>query len=264
MSHDIHYPILQQLGINQSEALIYELLLELGPKAANELVDPSGLGRGNVYNTLKSLTEKSLVIEETGKKALFKAVDPEQLRVLAKNKLNAAQEIMNQLEATLPALKSQFALVTKRPTFRAFEGIDGIKEVYKFMISVGETVYSLVGLGESPEELSRWFKTYYIPERVKRGVHVKGVVSSDVKGRELIEHQESELREAVNINKDRFPFSGDMSVVGNNVVFMDHKNGIATITESEPLAKTLRSTIQALMICHGATLQPTTRPEDVQ
>ncbi len=255
MAHEIHYPILQQLGINQSEALVYEILLELGPKTASDLVAPSGLGRGNVYNTLTTLKDKGLVIEETGKKTLFKALDPEHLRILAKNKLHVAQELMNQLEATLPALKSQYSLITKRPTFRVFEGIEGIKEAYKFMIGVGDTIYSLVGLGDSPPELSNWFNSYYIPKRVKRAISVKGIVSSDMKGRQLIERQESELREAVTINKETFPFSGDMSVVGNNVIFIDHKNGIATITESEPLAKTLRSTIQALMICHGANLQ---------
>lgn len=55
----VHYPILTSLGLTENEAVLYQLLLELGPKPANELLKPSGLQRGNLYNTLTRLKERS-------------------------------------------------------------------------------------------------------------------------------------------------------------------------------------------------------------
>ncbi|MDA1038231.1 MAG: hypothetical protein O2877_00905 [bacterium] len=249
MTTSIHYPILQAIGLNENEALVYQLLLELGPKPAQNLIEPSGLGRGNLYNTLNALKEKGLIMEESGTKKIYQAVDPENLRKLAKTQVISAQETLNQLESTLPTLKSAFRLITKKPTFRIFEGIEGIKDVYKEMLQANQPIHSLVGLGDASKELNKWLHTYYIKERLKRGIHVQGVVSSDERGQELLEHQEEELRHVALIDKQQFPYSGDISVFGESIAFMDHRNEIATIIENAQLAQTLRSTIQALMIC---------------
>ena len=130
MQHKLHFPILKELGLNENEALVYQILLESGPKPALDIIEPSGLGRGNLYNTLNSMKLKGVVSEEIGKKTIYTATDPENLRTLAKTNVLSAQETLNQLESTLPSLKSAFLLITKKPLFRMFDGIDGIKKIY--------------------------------------------------------------------------------------------------------------------------------------
>ncbi len=248
MPHKIHYPILFQLGLSQSEAQIYEILLELGPKTAQELIEPSGLSRGNVYNILTSLKDKELVFEEKDKKTIYRAVNPEILRALAKAKLNSAQHLLRQLETTMPDLKSQYQLITKTPTFRVFEGVDGLKKVYQEMLTTGEPIYSLVGPPAKETKLVRWLRRTYLKERLKKQIPVYAVISSESSiAEEMIATGKAELRTAVNIEDKKYPFSGDISIFDSNIAFIDHEEMIAVIIESPALAKTVRSTIKALM-----------------
>jgi len=170
MKNILNFPILQAIGLSENEALVYQLLLDLGPKPAQTLVEPSGLGRGNLYNTLNSLKEKGLIAEQSGTKKVYQAVDPENLRKLAKTQVISAQETLNQLEATLPTLKSAFRLITHKPVLRVFEGIDGLKDIYKEILEAGQPIYSLVGTDAPAPELFKWLRGTYVQKRVASGI----------------------------------------------------------------------------------------------
>lgn len=249
MSHDLHYPILKAIGLNENEALVYQLLLELGPKPAQELIEPSGLGRGNLYNTLNSMKVKGVVTEEISKKTIYKAVDPETLRTLAKTRVLEAQETLNQLEATLPSLKSAFRLITKQPTFRIFEGVNGIKKVYREILFQKEPIYSLVGPDAPAPELYAWLRGAYLRERVASGIHVYGAISGGKKAEALEQQAREELRTVVDIPENEFPFEGEVTVFGDSIAFINYKETelVGLILESPALATTLRSAIKALL-----------------
>lgn len=252
MSHSLHYPILKAIGLNENEALVYQILLELGQKPAQELIEPSSLSRGNLYNTLNSLKEKGLILEESGTKKTYQAIDPEQLRTLAKTKVLSAQETLNQLESTLPSLKSAFRLITKKPTFRVFEGIDGIKQIYNEILEEEKTIYSLVGPDAPADELFQWLRTIYLTKRIKKNIHVFTALSGGIKAEILETQAKAELRTAIDLSEKEFPFEGEVSVFGNNVAFINYKETelIGLILESSALATTLRSTVKALIASH--------------
>ncbi len=250
MPHETHYPILAELGINAAEALVYELLLELGPKTAQELLSPSGLGRGNLYNTLTSLKKKGLVLEEPGRKTVYKAVDPEALRALARARLTAAQELHRQLEATLPTLKSHYQLITKKPTFRVFEGIEGLKDIYRETLKSGEPIYALVGPEAPDPRLYRWLTTRYVKERVRLNIPAYvAAAGASPKAEEYVEKSKEELRTVVLLDPEQFPMLGEVDVFGNSVAFISYKTEelIGVALESPALATTLRSAIWAIL-----------------
>ncbi|MBU4331896.1 helix-turn-helix domain-containing protein [Patescibacteria group bacterium] len=72
---------LKNLGLNQNEAEIYEILLELGPSTLQVLKGKkTDLSRGNIYNTFYSLRNKGLVVElKHKKKTIFQAETPDKL-----------------------------------------------------------------------------------------------------------------------------------------------------------------------------------------
>ena len=252
MIHEVHFPILSQLGINESEALVYELLLELGPKPAQDLIVPSGLGRGNLYNVFTSLKKKGLVFEESGAKTVFKATDPEVLRGLAKAKVAASNDLLKQLSAALPTLKSQYNLITKRPTVRMFEGLEGIKEIYNEILEDGQTIYSVVGPDIPSEDLFRWLKNQYIKERIKKVIKVVGVISDGERAQELVKNSKEQLREVKVISADIYPFVGEVNIFGDKIAFLDYKKSsmIGVIIENYDLALTLRSVVSALSVAN--------------
>lgn len=248
MTHELHFPILTQLGLNESEALVYEIMLELGPNPATSLIKPSGLGRGNLYNVLTSLKEKGLITEKVGKKTVFTASDPETLRILAKGKLSSMQEILNQLDATMPKLKSNYQLITKKPTFRVFEGIEGIKSIYLETLAQDQPIFALVGPDDPHPELYSWLTKTYTKKRVLAKIHATVIASGDTKAKKYEKESEESLRSVTLIDDNVYPFSGEVDVFGQKIAFISYKSDelIGIIFESPALAETMRSTIKAL------------------
>ncbi len=247
MKKPLYSTVLTSLPLNSSEAHIYELLLELGPQPAQTLTEHSGIGRGNVYNALKSLQDKNLVREEKGKKNLFKAASPELLREMSNNEIAKAQSVSNQLESILPALKSHFNLITKQPTIRIFEGFDGIKELYLALLEEQQPIYSLVSTDAPEARVYKWLTTTYVKKRVQANIKVFGVTTGN-KSETLEKNSTKELRQLCHVDKQLYPFAGEVNVVGDTVAFINYKEKelIGFIIESPSLAQTLRSVVQLL------------------
>lgn len=120
-------PLLQSLGLNEGEALLYGILLESGTLTARELTEQSGIGRGNVYNTLVLLVRRGLVLEIEGKKTAYQAADPNTLRKLLAGQEARLRELAGSFETGLTDLESAYRLALGRPTIQMFEGIEGAK-----------------------------------------------------------------------------------------------------------------------------------------
>lgn len=127
----IHTPLLQQLGLSEAEAIIYEALLEKGRSSASEIHPSTKLTRPNLYYNLGLLKEKGLITQTEGKRSLFEAVSPKRLDELAAENVKAAEEIRTRIHASLPELASRYELSTERPIVWYRGGVEGMAEVYK-------------------------------------------------------------------------------------------------------------------------------------
>lgn len=249
MKRSVHFPILQDIGLNEAESLVFEVLLEQGPQKGSTIANKTGLIRGNVYNALKTLKDKGLVHEQGGSKiTTFSASDPELLRSLIEQKKASIEAIQNQFEAITPQLKSYFRLFTKQPTIRVFEGVEGLKDIYREMLKEKHDIFAIVSADEPDPTLYRWLRTVYKDKRISAGIRVKGVASSTARGGELLEYAESELREARGLDPKAYPLRGEVNVFGDSVAFIAYRTNelFGLIIESPSLAMTFRSTVLAL------------------
>lgn len=75
---------LEKLGLNNKEITVYLALLATGRATPAELAKQTKINRATVYNLVKSLMAKEMVVEEVGKKTLqVIPLPPEGLRKLA-------------------------------------------------------------------------------------------------------------------------------------------------------------------------------------
>jgi sugar-specific transcriptional regulator TrmB len=169
MPHDIHYPILKKLGLSEPEVHIYEILMENGRMFARELVDPSGLSRGNVYNVLNDLEDKGLVRTIKGKKTTYEAIDPSNLRSLLEKKEREIKNLKQQFENVLPELASDYNLSTGKPAIEFYEGIEGVKEAVKETIQDKTEILTYVDISALQGKIAE-VEAEYIEERVKKEV----------------------------------------------------------------------------------------------
>lgn len=182
MIHEVHFPILKQLGLNESEALIYELLLEFGRLPAQDLLAPSGLGRGNVYNILTSLKKKGLVTEIKGKKTVFEAAPPSKLATLIDRERSKIDQLSASFSGILPFLSSEYHLSTGKPIIQVFEGLDGAERaILDSVDSKTEilTYYDFAVMKDRMVEIDeRYYKAY-----VAKGVQKRILVSDTPEAR---------------------------------------------------------------------------------
>jgi hypothetical protein len=152
------------------------------------------------------------------------------------------------VNAAMPTLKSHYNLVTKQPTIRVFEGIEGIKEVYNDMLEENQNIIGAIGPDSPPENLRRWLNTVYIKNRVKKNIKITGLVSATKSAEELQKKSQQELREMKLIDPEKYPFQGEVNIFCKKIAFLDYKKSsmIAMIVEDENLAITFRSIIMAL------------------
>lgn len=192
MAHDIHFLILKDLGLSESEALIYELLLESGTAKAIDLVKKTGIGRGNVYNLLTQLQGKGLVISIEGKQLKYQAVDPAKLRDLLEMRLQQVKRLETDFDGALPLLASAFNLSTGRPAIQIFEGLEGAKRaLYESLQSKTEilTYFDLESLKGPMAEINKG----YVRRRIAKGIPKRIIVADSAAARDFFEKQDTPL-----------------------------------------------------------------------
>lgn len=246
MLHELHYPILKELGLTETEALIYEVLLEQGPKPAKDLVIPSGLSRGNVYNAVTALVKKGLATEKQGVKTIYEAAPPSALQTLLNQEQSRFKQLSTTFQSILPQLSADFRLSTGKPVVRVFEGLDGIKQIYNEILNDKKPIFSLISADEPDKEMFRWLRGYYAKERVKNQIPVVAILSQTNRINDLIKTSATELRQFKITDPNSYQFKGEVNCFGDKIAFISYTSDvlIGAILESISIAQTLQSTIK--------------------
>ncbi len=117
---------LKNLGLSEKEVLVYLALLQLGGATPYQIAKKSGIKRPTAYVIAEELVKKGLIVHIPGEeKRKYIAKSPETFIQEYEEKLEAAKDI-------LPELKSYQRVATEKPSILYFEGLDGLKQAYKY------------------------------------------------------------------------------------------------------------------------------------
>lgn len=121
---------LKNIGFSEGEADVYAYLLKSGEKSASDIIDGTGLKRGNTYNILESLVNKQVVLQsEKNKVAHFRIENPRALLDYVDNKKRDLDNKKVTIEALLPSLVSTYQLTTNKPVVSYYEGKEGFAHI---------------------------------------------------------------------------------------------------------------------------------------
>ncbi len=161
--------LLHDIGLTQTESIIYLELLNLGTTSAGKIVEQTNLHRKNLYDALNRLIEKGLVTYVIENKIkYFQAKNPEHLlRILQekKQKITAQQQ---DLEQALPLFKQQFNSHLAEIESEIYRGTDGIKTILKDCLNHKEILF--IGATGDVENRLPYFWPHYNKEREQRKV----------------------------------------------------------------------------------------------
>lgn len=229
----VSYDILTKIGFTSKEAQIYLTCLELGSGTVLQISRKSEIARGSCYDLLESMWERGFVSKTEGAKhILFSPIDPDVL-------LKRTEDNVRQLELILPELKGLFHKHA-RPRVRYFEGIEGIKRVYRDTLTA---TTEILNYANSKEVRLHWpnYDQEYIQERIRKGIFLKGIAPDDIKGIGVKKLDSVSLRETRLLPSEDFHFTNEINIYDNKVAITSfHNELIGILIESDEIADTQR------------------------
>jgi sugar-specific transcriptional regulator TrmB len=228
---------LEKIGLSQKEANLYMAALELGQANIQQISKKSGIKRTTAYDIIESLKKKGLVSQFIkGKKVLFLAADPRKLEDEVEEKKHVLKRIM-------PELLSMANAIDSKPKVKFFEGLEGIKEVYKDTLHYpdGELLAWV-----SPDAIKAFdvdfLNDYYLPKRIDKKIWVRAIAPEVEQMKGYKEVDEKSLRKTRLADEQLFPLRVEINLYGKNkIAIMSFDEKFGMIIESQRIFETLQS-----------------------
>lgn len=238
--------ILKNLDLNKNEIAIYLILSDRDFISVRELYKLSNLKRSNLYNILNLLKEKNLIEEfEKNKKKHFRLLNPINIKNLINVKKTAIEELDSKIDNVLPNLLNNFQLISSKPAVYYFEGLDGIKNLYRKILKERKTLYIFTSRYErkNPEFVKLLLNQ--IKEQYKRRIKVLALTGKYLNSKEIKERKEclAYVKTVKNLSID-----SEIIIFGNNVAITTFKNQdfLTTLIVNNNISQTFRNIFKCL------------------
>ena len=173
--------LFEDLGFSENAHRIYVHLLENGTATARTLSENLGIPRPSVYDTLKILIEKGLVIERNEEnKKRFQVDDVKNLPRLLKERIENLSEEKREVDEMLPKLLKQ--IVSVEPKIKFYSGVEGVKQVLNDMYWYKDIdTMSLWPIREMIDVLGVDFFNALNRRRIRQNVSIRAIWPDDKK-----------------------------------------------------------------------------------
>ena len=236
------YKQLEDAGLNETEAKIYLAALELGETSVSRIATKSGVKRTTVYLSMENLMKKGLMsaIKKDGKINYF-AEDPRNLEQIM-------EERKKRIARLMPQLLSFTNLIDRKPTIRYFEETAGIKEVLKDVLNYPKNEACIMYSDSYITDFeTTFFSDYYIPERIKKRIFVRKLLTQSEKLSAIDRTNVSLLQKTRFLPKETFNMEIEILIYGNDKVsIISFEEKIALIIESQKIHSSLKSIFETM------------------
>lgn len=163
--------ILRSIGLGKSEAIVYLDLVKNSVSSASDIARRVNFHRPNVYDSLKKLKGKGLITEIIeGSGRLFKALEPDRLRIYFKQKESEINKLIFEL-GRIPKGTEE------KETLSLSEGIVSIKNAMIDALNLDSPFYIL---GVHPDLAELFFDKFleeFNRDRISRKIELKMLFS---------------------------------------------------------------------------------------
>jgi sugar-specific transcriptional regulator TrmB len=227
--------IVQSLGYDKEDVQLYLAGLELGSAPASDYAQKTGFNRVTTYNYLERLLKRGLFTGmQRSRGKWYAPVAPESLAVEARKNVEA-------LERVLPELRSFQGAAHRKPEVRFYSGWEGVLRVYQDTLTAGEEI---LNFANSAIVRRHWehYDEEYVAERVRRGIHLRGIAPDDAAGKRVHVDDRAALREIRLVPARDFNFNNEINIYGSKVAITsfgeDPEQLFGVIIESKEVADT--------------------------
>jgi len=221
-------------GLTEKEALLYAKMLETGPLTVGKLLKQVPYKRGDLYNILYSLRDKSLIAEEVKDGLLtFTLTEPSKLEDLLRTREEQVQMSRKNISSLMPELQSLYNLSLKRPGVRFFEGKEGAWKVLEDSLTSKTEIYSITDIDSIIKYIGD-LNEKYAKKRARLHLKKRGLVLDTPFARNYLKEYYRDVTEIklINPNTDHL-FESIMQIYDTKVSYitLTEKNMIGVIIE---------------------------------
>lgn len=230
-----------QLGLNDSQAKMYLVLIRGGLMTPPEIAEATQETRTNAYTVLDRLQELGLVRRtKKGKKLAYEPENPIALERLMEQKRKEVHSAEQQVKASMPALLNYFYTYQNRPGVRYFEGKAGITELYLDQLRTKQDIYFVRSSGDINLLGNKLYEI--IDKRHELGLKVHGIEPADPKDMEYAHTNDERLgREMAWFPKSTYNEPVNIYIYGNKVAIISYaEETIGVLIESPQIAAAFR------------------------
>lgn len=236
--------LLQNLGLTPTEVTLYELLVKIGQVPISTLITETKIKKPTVYKALSSLQKKGLVTLSDVKKIQHASpVSPTKLLELAEKQYESMDRTREYVQSIIPALSSQYVQSVEQPIVTTYEGLEGLKRMYKDILETGAEGFSILQTEDMEKDLEDWLITYFSKQRAKKKMRLKVIVASGKAAKEFTRRDVPEYRYSAVVPFERFPIAHEVTIYGDKVAFLHYKKGerlVGSITKHPGFAQTMK------------------------
>lgn len=246
--------LLEELGLNEAEIVVYLASLELGSGSASAIAKAADLNRITAYEALKRLSTKGFVKIRARKNDRTKYFTPAEYADVVeklKGKQEQLAETIKKAELLKNAFIAQFSPATEKPVVLFYEGTSGIKEVLNDTLkAVSKEILSFASVESLESGFDKKFLENYWKKRVSLGIPTRGIVPKTEKATLSFDNKRNteELRQLKFISPDIYNFKNEIDIYGDNIGITSHSKGDehGIIIRSKSVAESMRAVFEAL------------------
>ncbi len=245
--------ILKEAGLAGNEVKVYLALLELGSVTAGKISGESGVNRTNVYDALRSLSEKGLVSHmKKAERRYFEAASPTKFLHHLEEKEDELRRKRAAFEDAVPEMEMKRSLSKEDHEATIYTGRKGLKTVTEDILRTGEELLVFGAEGKFME-VFRTYSRNWQRRRAKAKVHLKIIYSSShmekKTGREIPYADIRFNDKLYDTPSTTWVYGGKVAVV----VWSDHP--VVTLIRSADVAKSYRMFFRELWRSSKGRLQ---------
>ncbi len=235
-------PLLQELGLKESEIDLYTHSLALGPVSIAVLGEHLNISPPNVYKLIANLEAHGLAQFSKRKRyaRTFTVESPNVLRNKLEQKRREIGEMAHQFNQVLPDLLANYHQGGMPTKIRVLDHMEQVREAFRRVYDDGEEIFVFGDMDQYVNAVGE--EEYYksAAERVERGIRAKALLFDGKISRWMRTRPASEQR-AVRILKDAEPFTASFQASTRTAFIMQPHVPLVVLIEDQFIVQMLRS-----------------------
>lgn len=239
--------LLKTIGLTDSQAKTYLLLIEKGELSPPEVSKLSGESRTNTYMILDKLASLGLIEKSSNNNRIsYRSLNPVAIEKLVEERRKQFIEAEQAIKHAMPKMLSYFYTFTEKPGIRLLEGVEGLKEIYADTLRTKQDIYFL----RTPKEIQTLGDEYF--EKYKKRRADLGIATYAFTTEKDDSRQYSQSDKIYNVIRTWLPeesytASVEVDVYGDKTAFLSYGEDVmGVIIQSPTIATAMKQLLLGL------------------